>query len=60
MCAFRRRLACLEPTGNGPDVLTKIAMVGNDMRLDPGIGTCGKDNQAFPSASASRPSRSRP
>ena len=34
--------------GNGPDVLTKVAMVGNDMRLDPGIGTCGKDGQGVP------------
>jgi TldD protein len=34
--------------GNGPDVLTKVAMVGNDMKLDPGIGTCGKDGQGVP------------
>jgi TldD protein len=34
--------------GNGPDVLTKVTMVGNDMRLDPGIGTCGKDGQGVP------------
>jgi TldD protein len=34
--------------GNGPDSLTKIAMVGNDMALDPGIGTCGKDGQSVP------------
>ena len=34
--------------GNGPDVLTKVAMVGNDMRLDPGIGTCGKEGQGVP------------
>lgn len=34
--------------GNGPDVLTKIKMVGNDMQLDPGIGTCGKDGQGVP------------
>ena len=34
--------------GNGPDVLTKVAMVGNDMKLDPGIGTCGKDGQSVP------------
>ncbi len=34
--------------GNGPDVLTKVAMVGNDMMLDPGIGTCGKDGQGVP------------
>lgn len=31
--------------GNGPDVLTKVSMIGNDMGLDPGIGTCGKDGQ---------------
>ena len=34
--------------GNGPDVLTRVAMVGNDMKLDPGIGTCGKDGQGVP------------
>jgi TldD protein len=34
--------------GNGPDVLTRVAMVGNDMRLDPGVGTCGKDGQSVP------------
>ncbi len=34
--------------GNGPDVLTKVGMVGNDMMLDPGIGTCGKDGQGVP------------
>ncbi len=34
--------------GNGPDVLTKLAMVGDDMKLDPGIGTCGKDGQGVP------------
>jgi TldD protein len=34
--------------GNGPDALTKVKMVGNDMRLDPGIGTCGKDGQGVP------------
>ena len=34
--------------GNGPDALTKVAMVGNDMELDPGIGTCGKDGQSVP------------
>ena len=34
--------------GNGPDVLTKVAMIGSDMRLDPGIGTCGKEGQGVP------------
>jgi TldD protein len=34
--------------GNGPDVLTKVGMIGNDMALDPGVGTCGKDGQGVP------------
>lgn len=34
--------------GNGPDVLTRVAMVGNDLSLDSGIGTCGKDGQSVP------------
>ncbi|MEO5376102.1 MAG: metallopeptidase TldD-related protein, partial [Alphaproteobacteria bacterium] len=34
--------------GNGPDVLTRVTMIGNDMRLDEGIGTCGKDGQSVP------------
>src|SRR5215510_4399498 len=34
--------------GNGPDVLTKVDMIGNDMMLDPGIGTCGKEGQGVP------------
>ncbi len=34
--------------GNGPDALTRVRMVGNDMRLDPGVGTCGKDGQSVP------------
>jgi TldD protein len=34
--------------GNGPDALTKITMIGNDLRLDDGIGTCGKDGQSVP------------
>ncbi len=34
--------------GNGPDALTKVEMIGNDMALDPGIGTCGKNGQGVP------------
>jgi len=34
--------------GNGADALTRISMVGNDMALDPGIGTCGKQGQGVP------------
>ncbi len=34
--------------GNGPDVLTRVSMVGNDMKLDTGVGTCGKDGQSVP------------
>lgn len=34
--------------GNGPDVLTKVSMVGNDLELDPGVGTCGKEGQSVP------------
>jgi TldD protein len=34
--------------GNGPDALTRVAMVGNDLTLDPGVGTCGKEGQSVP------------
>ena len=34
--------------GNGPDVLTRVALIGNDLKLDPGIGTCGKEGQSVP------------
>ena len=34
--------------GNGPDVLTRVSMIGNDMSLDPGVGTCGKEGQSVP------------
>lgn len=34
--------------GNGPDALTRVSMIGNDMELDSGVGTCGKDGQGVP------------
>lgn len=34
--------------GNGPDALTRVTMIGNDMRLDSGVGTCGKEGQSVP------------
>ena len=34
--------------GNGPDVLTRVSMVGNDLQLDSGVGTCGKEGQSVP------------
>ncbi|WP_281984446.1 metalloprotease TldD [Azonexus hydrophilus] len=34
--------------GNGPDALTRVSMIGNDLRLDPGVGTCGKEGQSVP------------
>ena len=34
--------------GNGPEAMTRISMIGNDMRLDPGVGTCGKEGQSVP------------
>ena len=34
--------------GNGPDILTRVSMIGNDMSLDPGVGTCGKEGQSLP------------
>ena len=34
--------------GNGPDVLTRVSMVGNDLKLDQGVGTCGKEGQSVP------------
>ena len=34
--------------GNGPDVLTRVSMVGNNLQLDSGVGTCGKDGQSVP------------
>ncbi len=34
--------------GNGPDVLTRVTLVGNDLKLDDGVGTCGKEGQSVP------------
>jgi TldD protein len=34
--------------GNGPDALTRVSMIGNDMALDPGVGVCGKEGQSVP------------
>jgi TldD protein len=34
--------------GNGPDVLTRVSRIGHDLKLDLGVGTCGKDGQSVP------------
>ena len=34
--------------GNGPEVLNRVSMVGNDMKLDDGVGVCGKEGQSVP------------
>jgi TldD protein len=34
--------------GNGPEAMTRVSMIGNDMKLDSGIGTCGKNGQSVP------------
>ena len=34
--------------GSGPEVLTRVSRVGHDLRLDEGVGTCGKDGQSVP------------
>jgi TldD protein len=34
--------------GNGPDALTRVTMIGNDMKLDAGVGSCGKEGQSVP------------
>lgn len=35
-------------TGSGPEVLKYVSMIGNDMKLDDGVGTCGKEGQTVP------------
>jgi len=34
--------------GNGPDALTRVSMIGNDLQMDSGVGTCGKEGQSVP------------
>jgi TldD protein len=34
--------------GSGPEVLNRVSMIGNDMKLDDGVGVCGKDGQSVP------------
>ncbi len=34
--------------GNGPDAMMRVSMIGNDLKLDPGVGTCGKEGQSVP------------
>ena len=34
--------------GNGPDALTRVTLIGNDLKLDSGVGTCGKEGQSVP------------
>ena len=34
--------------GSGPEVLKQVSMVGNDLKLDSGVGTCGKEGQSVP------------
>jgi TldD protein len=34
--------------GNGPDAMNRVTMIGNDLQLDSGVGTCGKDGQSVP------------
>ena len=34
--------------GNGPEVLRRVSMLGHDLQLDEGVGTCGKDGQSVP------------
>jgi TldD protein len=34
--------------GNGPDALTRVSLIGNDLQLDTGVGVCGKEGQSVP------------
>jgi len=34
--------------GNGPDAMNRVSMIGNDLALDSGVGTCGKEGQSVP------------
>jgi TldD protein len=34
--------------GNGPDVMTRVSMIGSDLELDAGVGVCGKEGQSVP------------
>ena len=34
--------------GNGPEAMTRVSMIGNDLQLDTGVGVCGKDGQSVP------------
>ena len=43
--------------GNGPDALTRVTMIGNDLQLDTGVGTCGKEGQSVPVGVAQPPLR---
>ena len=38
----------MKAIGSGPDAMTRVSMVGNDLRLDSGVGTCGKEGQSVP------------
>ena len=43
-----RKVGCPTLIGNGPEALTRISMIGNDMALDSGVGVCGKEGQSVP------------